>query len=62
MRDGQISSLKHADNCIGKRYDRGAGSVSAPAGRSSGSSRNMWMSTRMNWRRREHGAVLARNI
>jgi hypothetical protein len=62
MRDGQISSLKHADNCIGNRYDRSAGSVSAPAGRSSGSSRNMWMSTRMNWRRREHGAVLARNI
>jgi hypothetical protein len=62
MRDGQISSLKHADNCIGNRYVGSAGRVSAPAGRSSGSSRNMWMSKRMNWRRREHGAVLARII
>jgi hypothetical protein len=62
MKDGQTYSLKHADNCIVERYVRSAGRFSAPAGRSSGSSRNMWMSTRMNWRRREHGAMLARNI
>ena len=62
MKDGQTSSLKHVDNCIGNRHIRSAGGVSTPAGRSSGSSRNMWVSTRMNWRRRVHGAMLARSM